>query len=126
MIRLYKSNYLIFAVYSSLTQFLEEPFNAFLQAIKDPYTDVYMTMLYLPWILKPLFGFLSDWLFPFGYRMRGYMVIVGLLNTILAILCLVLIEKVENNNLNVFIYFCVWLMMMSCMAAADAICRRLE
>ena len=58
--------------------------------------------------------------------MRGYMVIIGLLNTILAILCLVLIEKVENNNLNVFIYFCVWLMMMSCMAAADSICRRLE
>jgi MFS family permease len=123
MIRLYKSNYLIFAVYSSLTMFLEEPFNAFLQAIEDPYTDLYMTMLYLPWVLKPLFGFLADWLYPFGYRMRGYMVIIGLLNTILAMLCLVFANKVHEGKMNVFAYFCVWLMTMSCMAAADAICR---
>jgi len=56
-----------------------------------------------PWVIKPLFGFLSDGLPLFGYRRRSYLVISGLLgtlawialativhNTIAALLCILL------------------------------------
>jgi folate/biopterin transporter len=35
----------------------------------------------LPWVIKPLFGFLSDGLPLFGYRRRPYLVLSGLLGT---------------------------------------------
>src|SRR4028119_1705067 len=35
----------------------------------------------LPWIIKPVFGFLSDGLPIFGYRRRPYIVLSGLLGT---------------------------------------------
>jgi folate/biopterin transporter len=36
----------------------------------------------LPWIIKPLFGFISDGLPLFGYRRRPYLILSGLLGTI--------------------------------------------
>jgi folate/biopterin transporter len=36
----------------------------------------------LPWIIKPLFGFMSDGLPLFGYRRRPYLILSGLLGTI--------------------------------------------
>lgn len=36
----------------------------------------------LPWVIKPLFGFLSDGLPLFGYRRRPYLVLSGLMGTI--------------------------------------------
>jgi folate/biopterin transporter len=36
----------------------------------------------LPWIIKPLFGFISDGLPIFGYRRRPYLILSGLLGTI--------------------------------------------
>ncbi len=36
----------------------------------------------LPWIIKPLFGFLSDGLPIFGYRRRPYLVLSGIIGTI--------------------------------------------
>ena len=35
-----------------------------------------------PWVVKPLYGFLSDTLPIFGYRRRSYLIICGLLGTI--------------------------------------------
>jgi BT1 family. len=35
----------------------------------------------LPWIIKPVFGFMSDGLPIFGYRRRPYIVLSGLLGT---------------------------------------------
>lgn len=36
----------------------------------------------LPWVVKPLFGFLSDSLPLFGYRRRSYLILSGLLGTL--------------------------------------------
>lgn len=36
----------------------------------------------LPWIVKPLFGFISDGLPIFGYRRRPYLILAGILGTI--------------------------------------------
>jgi folate/biopterin transporter len=41
-----------------------------------------MGIVALPWIVKPLFGFLSDGLPIFGYRRRPYLVLSGILGTI--------------------------------------------
>src|SRR4028118_967145 len=35
----------------------------------------------LPWVIKPLFGFLSDGLPLFGYKRRPYLVLSGLMGT---------------------------------------------
>ncbi|MEG4225268.1 folate/biopterin family MFS transporter [Microcoleus sp. N9_B2] len=40
-----------------------------------------MGVVALPWIIKPLFGFMSDGLPIFGYRRRPYIVLSGLLGT---------------------------------------------
>ncbi|MGJ3250298.1 MAG: folate/biopterin family MFS transporter [Elainellaceae cyanobacterium] len=40
-----------------------------------------MGVVMLPWMVKPLFGFLSDGLPIFGYRRRPYLVLSGLLGT---------------------------------------------
>ena len=39
-----------------------------------------------PWVVKPLYGFLSDTLPIFGYRRRSYLIICGLLG-IICLLC---------------------------------------
>ncbi|GJD21084.1 hypothetical protein RIVM261_060400 [Rivularia sp. IAM M-261] len=41
-----------------------------------------MGIVALPWIIKPLFGFLSDGLPIFGYRRRPYLILSGLLGAI--------------------------------------------
>jgi folate/biopterin transporter len=35
----------------------------------------------IPWTIKPLFGFLSDWLPLFGYRRRSYLILSGILGS---------------------------------------------
>ena len=36
----------------------------------------------IPWIIKPVFGFLSDGLPVFGYRRRPYLILSGILGTL--------------------------------------------
>ncbi len=47
----------------------------------------------LPWMVKPLFGFLSDGLPLFGYRRRTYLVLAGLLGTIAWIALATIVDK---------------------------------
>jgi len=42
-------------------------------------TEALLGIAMLPWIVKPLFGFLSDGLPLFGYRRRPYLILAGLL-----------------------------------------------
>ena len=35
-----------------------------------------------PWVVKPLYGFLSDTVPIFGYRRRSYLIICGILGTL--------------------------------------------
>lgn len=44
-------------------------------------TSALLGIAALPWVIKPLFGFLSDGLPIFGYRRRPYLVLAGLLGT---------------------------------------------
>ena len=40
---------------------------------------VMMSIGTFPWVIKPLYGFLSDTVPLFGYRRRSYLVVCGLL-----------------------------------------------
>ena len=37
----------------------------------------YLTIFYLPWIIEPVYGFVSDFLPLFGYRRKVYLVIAN-------------------------------------------------
>lgn len=38
-----------------------------------------------PWVIKPVYGFLSDTVPIFGYKRRSYLILCGLLGTSIAI-----------------------------------------
>ena len=46
-------------------------------------TDIalYTSWLYLPWVIKPLYGFLSDTYPLFGYKRRSYLILSGLVGS---------------------------------------------
>ncbi|KAL9260428.1 Folate-biopterin transporter 1, chloroplastic-like protein [Drosera capensis] len=55
-----------------------------------------------PWLVKPLYGFVSDSLPLFGYRRRSYLVLSGLIGALAwTLMCTV----VEANILQRFVYF---------------------
>ena len=52
-----------------------------------------------PWVVKPLYGFLSDTVPIFGYRRRSYLIICGLLGTELTFrvfACKIGINAIQN------------------------------
>lgn len=50
-------------------------------ALSPAQVSVFMGVAALPWMVKPLFGFISDGLPIFGYRRRPYLILSGLLGT---------------------------------------------
>ena len=47
----------------------------------------------LPWVIKPLFGFISDGLPIFGYRRRPYLILSGFLGTISWLALAILVDN---------------------------------
>ncbi len=105
-----------------MTEFLARVFNDFLLELDDDWTDIYSTLLYLPWILKPLFGFIADWLYPFYYRTKGHMFIIGVLNVIFAFVSISISNKVMDSSMTPLAYFICMLLIYYCLAAVDSIC----
>lgn len=116
---------MFFAIYTSLTEFLSILFKDFNTKVTDPWKDQYNTLVYLPWVLKPLFGFLSDWIYPFYFRTKGYMVIIGLLNVLLAFLSVHFSKAVKDDPTRAMPFFISMSAMYMCLAAVDSICRRI-
>jgi len=56
-------------------------------ALSPAQVSALMGIAMLPWVIKPVFGFMSDGLPIFGYRRRPYLILSGLLGTI-AWICL--------------------------------------
>jgi len=59
---------------------IAQPLNYFLKQIYE-WTPVqvtaYLTVLNLPWIIKPVYGIVSDFLPLFGYRRKTYLVLAN-------------------------------------------------
>lgn len=123
MTRIYKTNYLFFAVYTSMTELLSILFKDFNTQVTDPWKDQYTTLVYLPWILKPLFGFLSDWIYPFYFRTKGYMIIIGVLNVLLSFLAVKFLKDVQSDPSKSLHFFIVMALIYMCLAAVDSVCR---
>lgn len=49
----------------------------------------------IPWVIKPLFGFLSDGLPLFGYRRRPYLILSGLLGSVAWLLMAKMVHSIE-------------------------------
>ena len=114
-----------------MTLLLAQVFTDFLSSLKDPSASDYTTLLDLPWILKPLFGFLADWLYPFYYRTKGYMVIIGILNVAFSFLSIYYAKEASDNAKDInskypMIFFFCMLFIFMCLAAVDSICRKKE
>lgn len=108
-----------FAVYSSLTELISVPFHIHLQQSDQSLSHIYLSLLYVPWILKPFYGLLSDWYHIFRYRIKGYVVLLVSLNILV---CLFLILSVNKLNLNV--HFVLVLIVFGSLAFIDALARK--
>jgi BT1 family len=113
--------YLVFAVYSSLTELIAVPFHIHLQQSDEYLGSIYLSLLYVPWVLKPFYGLLSDWYHIFRYRIKGYVVILVSLNILV---CLFLIISVDHLNLKV--HFVLVLIVFGSLAFVDALARTLN
>src|SRR4028119_2221332 len=51
-------------------------------ALSPAQVSALMGIAALPWVIKPLFGFISDGLPIFGYRRRPYLILSGLMGTL--------------------------------------------
>lgn len=56
----------------------------------------------MPWVIKPLYGFMSDSIPLWGYRRRSYLVLCGALGRFLLVLFYFLKEETVHNNNNLF------------------------
>lgn len=59
---------------------IAQPLNYFLKQIygwTPPQVTAYLTILNLPWIIKPIYGIVSDFLPLFGYRRKTYLVLAN-------------------------------------------------
>ncbi|GBF79579.1 folate/biopterin family MFS transporter [Aphanothece sacrum] len=57
----------------------------------------------IPWIIKPVFGFLSDGLPLFGYRRRSYMILSGLLGSLSWIILATVVHNVWSATLTLLL-----------------------
>lgn len=57
----------------------------------------------LPWIIKPVFGFLSDSLPLFGYRRRSYIILSGFLGTIAWVLMATVVHSATTATLAILL-----------------------
>ncbi len=57
----------------------------------------------LPWVVKPLFGFLSDGLPLFGYRRRSYLVLSGILGTLAWVALATLVQDAWTATLAILL-----------------------
>lgn len=108
-----------------MTEFLTILFKEFNTEVTDPWKDQYNTLIYLPWILKPFFGFMADWIYPFYFRTKGYMVIIGVMNVFLSLLAIKFLKNVEGDRSKAILFFITMSIIYMCLAAVDSICRRL-
>jgi len=62
-------------------------------ALSPAQVSAFMGIAALPWMIKPLFGFISDGLPIFGYRRRPYLILSGLLGTVAWLLLATVVQN---------------------------------
>jgi folate/biopterin transporter len=78
---------------------------------------VISTISAIPWIIKPLYGFISDTFPLFGYKRKSYLVLSGLIGTISWIL-LANLDSLKNQGDTTVVTYTVFLVTMSSLGLA--------
>lgn len=96
---------------------IHQPLNYFLKEAlgwKADAVTAYVAILGIPWVIKPLYGLLSDCVPLFGYRRRSYLILV---NAVAVLAFLALSITVEPSKIIVALF-----MITTAMAASSALC----
>ncbi len=108
-IKSYKAMYILVGCYCSLYRLFFGCYGLFLQKLHhtNDFKDKLLIAVYnvaifnLPWMLKPIFGYIGDIFSPFGYRAKGYIRIISLSNLVLL---LAMIKYGNTDNLTWFLF----------------------
>ena len=83
------------------------------------------SLLYVPWFLKPVYGFLGDYFFPFHYRVKGYVLIwasIAVCSTVGMIFLLPEEDSPSSFVMNAMLV--VEILNMVALSFIDSVCRR--
>lgn len=101
----------IIALYSGILQMLFYPNSSYLKdklkLSAGSYTS-FMSLIQTPWVLKPLYGFISDTFYPFKSKIKFYIVVMCTVHILISLLFF--FNPPDNSNMfGLFvglIYFC--------------------
>lgn len=111
----YRTMYLLCAGYTvSLTLLVSFSTKYFLESIDYPDWGSVSTFLLFTWVLKPVFGFLADWIYLWNYRFKGYFCLLGFMNFLLMCGCLAIVPNVQDKTIEP-----TWLIVMVCLASTN-------
>lgn len=82
-----------------------------------------MKLFYSTWLIKPIYGFLGDYLFPFYYRVKGYVVIFTLLAVASTTTMIALLPKISSNQLEKEVLLGVEFLNFLALGFIDAVCQ---
>lgn len=80
-------------------------------------------IFFLSWVFKGCFGFISDKVFLFRFRSKGYISLLSLINAAIAGLCLWTLGPGARNN--VLVQACVWVCIFN-LAFLDSVTRNIR
>lgn len=108
-----------------MTCLLDYPFMDFATARVPTSAQKYASLLYFPWIMKPLYGFLADILAPFYYKIKGYVLILGLLNLLIALATAGSLHRFDSSGTSASSTFLIIMLFVIYLNQSfiDAICR---
>lgn len=118
-------SYLFLAFYVSITELMWPTFVNYYNPNDQTLlsTESIRAILYCGWLIKPVYGFLGDCVYPFYFRVKGFVVILATL-AIIASVYLVTIVKYGDENKNPHWMLAIETFIFSCIAFIDSICRR--
>ena len=112
----------MFAVYTTSTLLFDKTFSDYLKVHGGIYSESWMNILYLPWIFKPLYGFISDKYFLFKFRVKGYAILLALGNIVATISLYFVVDA--NFSFKVSVLFLLLAIVYTNLAFIDATARR--
>lgn len=119
----YRAMYLATGAYCSCTTLITPLFRQFMKDKNSKYTDEFTLLIQAAWAAKPLFAFLSDWIFPFQYRIKGYIPILAFINALLAIIGAVHVQRLETSDGSLLPFQAFTFLIFVNLAFVDSICQ---
>jgi len=117
----YKITYITIAVYTSQTVLFDLSAQNYFQS--EPAmrgAQIFAQFLYLPWIFKPIYGYLADWYYPCMYRVKGYSSVLAIVNMGIGLGGYLYLQSEVPSP---WLLFILLLSLYSSLAFIDAVCQ---